>query len=52
MKCSDSPRLDGLVEASLRRLGTRGLWLDDYDEIPERLGFVYKNQDQHWGDVY
>jgi SIR2-like protein len=52
MKRSDSHGLDDLVEASLRRLGTRGLWLDDYDEIPERLGFVYENQDQHWGDVY
>lgn len=52
MKYSGSDRIDGLIDLSLRRLGTRAIWLDDYDEIPERLGRIYESKDQHWGDVY
>jgi hypothetical protein len=33
--------LDNLTDVSLQTLGTRALWIDGFDEIPDRLAFVY-----------
>ncbi len=38
-----SSQRDELIEISLRRLGTRVLWVRDYSsEIPERLAYIYE----------
>lgn len=34
-----------LTESSLRRLGTAVLWINDFEDIPERLGEVYDSLD-------
>ena len=38
---SGSTRRDELTNLSLRRIGTRALWVDNHSEIPDRLGYVY-----------
>ena len=41
---------DELTDVALRRLGTRALWIDEFDEIPERLAFVYS--ETKWQNVF
>lgn len=50
LKRSNSIMLDDLTDTSLKTLGTRVLWIDDFDEIPDRLAFVYSQTD--WPKVY
>ena len=50
LKRGPSPLLDELTDVSLRRLGTRVLWIKDFQEIPERLAFVYSRP--AWKRVY
>jgi len=47
---SRSPKNDKLTDLSLRLLGTRVLWIDSFDEIPDRLGKVYGHG--KWQEVY
>ena len=41
LRRSGTATLDKLTDISLRRLGTRVLWIDDFAEIPNRLAYVY-----------
>ena len=50
LKRSGSKKVDELTDISLRRIGTRVLWIDAFEEIPARLGYVYGDAD--WGGVY
>lgn len=48
-----NPEITHLVEASLKRLGVRIVWINDYADIGEVLGQVYEAVDgRRWGDVY
>lgn len=49
LKRSGSDMRDDLTDLSLRRLGTRVLWLEDHQELPERLAHVYG--EQAWAKV-
>ncbi|MFX0093893.1 MAG: SIR2 family protein [Candidatus Hodarchaeota archaeon] len=46
------PDINHLTEASLKRLGTRVLWVSDFSEIPTRLGEIYEAGGDNWTDVY
>jgi len=50
LKKSGSTRIDELTDISLRRLGTRVLWINSFEEIPQRLAYVYG--EAAWRDVY
>ncbi len=50
LKRGATRRLDDLTDISLRRLGTRVLWIQDFEEIPERLAFVYS--EPAWKGVF
>jgi len=52
MKRTGSAKVDELTDTSLRRLGTRALWIDDYPEIPQRLEYVYEQSGESWNDVF
>ena len=41
-----------LTEKSLLRLGVMVLWLESFDEIPERLGGIYDGNDFKWHDIF
>lgn len=45
----EDPEVQRLTDVSLRRIGTRALWMDDFEEIPERLGQLYG---EGWPEVY
>jgi hypothetical protein len=45
-----SKEVDALIDISLRRLGTRVLWITDFDELPDRLAYVYG--EKAWRGVY
>jgi len=47
-----APEINHLTEASLKRLGTRVLWVSDFSEIPERLGEMYEATEARWRDVF
>jgi hypothetical protein len=49
-----APEVNPLTEASLKRLGTRVLWVSksDFSEIPERLGGMYDAAGGRWQDVF
>ena len=47
-----APEINHLTEASLKRLGTRMLWVSDFSEIPERLGRMYEAAGGRWRDVF
>jgi hypothetical protein len=49
LKRPEDPEMERLTDISLRRIGTRGLWIDEFDEIPERLGRIYG---AGWSSVY
>jgi hypothetical protein len=46
--------IDEMDELTLRALGTRVLWLDDWEDLPERLGLVYASGPDRrtWPDVF
>lgn len=46
----DHGDVDKLIDLSLRRLGTRALWVDRYSEIPDRLSWIYGEKE--WQSVY
>jgi hypothetical protein len=43
--------VDAAREGTLKRLGVRVLWVDDYAEIPPQLQKVYETGGR-WADVY
>jgi hypothetical protein len=45
-----SKEVDALIDTSLRRLGTRVLWISDFEELPQRLAYVYG--EKAWETVY
>jgi hypothetical protein len=47
---SGSATRDRLTDISLRRLGTRVLWITDFEEIPKWLAYVYG--EAGWQNVY
>ncbi|HYP17075.1 MAG TPA: SIR2 family protein [Opitutus sp.] len=42
--------VDALIDTSLRRLGTRVLWIDQFEDLPARLAYVYDAK--AWSKVY
>jgi SIR2-like domain len=52
LRRSGSPDVDQCTETSLRAIGTRVLWLRDFDEIAIRLGSLYESAGGNWADVY
>lgn len=50
LKKTDSKELDQLTDLSLRRLGTRALWINDFSEIPHWLAYTYG--EDAWDKVY
>jgi hypothetical protein len=50
LKRSGSAKIDELTDVSLRRLGTRVLWITDFAEVPQRIAYVYREED--WTKVY
>jgi hypothetical protein len=44
--------MDDAVEESLKALGTRVLWVKDFEEIPTQLGKMYEAAGHDWGAVY
>jgi hypothetical protein len=46
-----TPEVDAAREGTLKRLGVRVLWVDDYAEIPPQLQKVYETGGR-WADVY
>jgi hypothetical protein len=49
LRRSSSTEVTRALDVSLGLLGTRGLWIKSFDEIPERLGRLYG---KHWPAVY
>lgn len=47
-----SKGIDEFMEVSLKRLGTRVLWVREFTEIPGRLGKLYNSTGDKWDDVY
>jgi len=46
-------KLKGVIESSLAQLGVAALWLDDFKEIPDRLGALYETAEgMNWNDVW
>jgi len=45
-----SKEVDALIDISLRRFGTRVLWISDFEELPARLGHIYGGE--AWAGVY
>jgi hypothetical protein len=50
LRNSNSQQVDKFVDLSLRRLGTRVLWIKDFDEIQHRLGQLYG--EPAWSEVF
>ena len=48
LKRSESGVVDRLTESSLKRLGTRTLWISDYGEISLRLADMYEVAGKKW----
>jgi len=50
---SGTDSLTKITEKSLLRLGVRVLWVNDFNEIPKRLGEMYESlRGARWSDVY
>jgi hypothetical protein len=47
-----TPGVDAARERTLRNLGVRVLWVDDYDEIPPQLKKMYETGSGRWDAVY
>ena len=52
LKRSKKAHVDKAIEDTLDPLGTRVLWVDDYDEIPARLKLLYESVGEKWDDVF
>lgn len=50
LRHTHSREVDELIGISLRRLGTRVLWLDRFEDLPARLAYVYGPDE--WEQVY
>ena len=50
LKTSGSAQIDDLTDFSLRRIGTRVLWIKNFEEIPARMAYV--RGEREWADVY
>jgi hypothetical protein len=50
LRRTKSREVDALLDISLRRLGTRVLWLSEFDELPQRLAYVY--DEKAWTAVF
>lgn len=48
----DTNDTDFVIERGLARLGVQTIFLNDYDEIADHLGFVYEAGGDKWGDVF
>lgn len=44
--------IDEWIETSLRPLGVRVVWVDEFDEIPKRIAGVYNAAGVSWSDVF
>jgi len=51
-KDTRSDSLNTITETSLLRLGVRVLWVNEFGEIPTRLGNMYESTGARWRDVY
>lgn len=49
LRRTTSPHRNDAIDLSLRRLGTRVLWIERFEELPERLAAVYG---ERWTTVY
>lgn len=47
-----SARVEGASESALNHLGVSVLWVDDFAEIPDRLGEAYAAAGADWAAVY
>jgi hypothetical protein len=52
LRTEQTPGVDAARESTLRKLGVRVLWIDDYDEIPLQLKEMYERGSGRWEDVY
>jgi len=52
LRTERTPGVDAARESTLRKLGVRVLWIDDYDEIPFQLKRMYERGSGRWEDVY
>lgn len=52
LRREQTPGVDAARERTLDRLGVRVLWIDNYAEIPARLGQMYERGEGRWVDVY
>jgi hypothetical protein len=52
LKRSGIVHVDKAIEDTLDPLGTRVLWVDDYEEIPAQIEGVYRSADGNWDAVY
>ncbi|HYD84255.1 MAG TPA: SIR2 family protein, partial [Opitutus sp.] len=50
LRRTPSKEVDALIDISLRRLGTRVLWIANFAELPSRLAYVYGQAE--WENVY
>lgn len=51
LKRSGKVHVDKAIEDTLDPLGTRALWVDDYPEIPIRIGELYRSVGENWDAV-
>lgn len=52
LKRSGKVHVDKAIEDTLDPLGTRVLWLDDYEEIPVRIEGLYRSAGENWEAVF
>lgn len=46
------PSVDAAIGETLHALGTSVLWVDDFAELPERLGEMYESTGSDWSAVF
>lgn len=44
--------IDEWIETSLQPLGVRVVWVDEFEDIPDRIAGVYNAAGASWGNVY
>lgn len=49
---STQSALDDAIQDTLRPLGVNVLWVDDFMEIPDRIGALYRSSGDNWEVVY
>ncbi len=52
LKRSGKVHVNKAIENTLKPLGTRILWVDDYREIPSQLESTYESVYENWKDVF